>query len=81
MALPGRRVMESIKFTGRSKKDAIKKAVDFFYANLDDDLEMFLARCRVQNDGITIKFYPDMEVDIKKYREFKRSRRRRKAKK
>lgn len=67
--------MDVIKFTGRNKREATRKALDFYYANLDNGLEMFLARCRAQPDGKTVNFYPNLKVDIEKYREFKAARR------
>ena len=65
--------MEIIKFVGIDKKTSIKKAVDFFYDNLDSDMkiEIFLAKCRVQKDGKTIHFYPNLEINIEKFRKMK----------
>lgn len=77
-------MMDIIRFNGRNKRESVKKAIDFHTDNNNggDSLEMFLAKCRVQEDGITVNYYPNMKVDLDKYREFKAQRRReRKGKK
>ena len=73
--------MQLIKFCGRNKKDSVKKAMMFFYDNYESmGLEEFLAKCRVQEDNKTVHFYPDLEVDIKKFRELKKKLKDRKKK-
>lgn len=67
--------MDVIKFIGRNKRESVKKAMNFYFDNLNDGWEVFLARCRVQPDGKTIHFYPNIKVDLKKYRDFKAKRR------
>jgi len=67
--------MDVIKFAGRDKRESVKKAMQFYYDNLDYGWELFLARCRVQPDGKTVIYYPNMKVDLEKYREFKANRR------
>lgn len=67
--------MEKIKFRGINKKSSIKKAISFFY---DNDLEsgkveVFLAKCRIQSDGVTIHYYPFLEVDVEKFKDLKKS--------
>jgi len=65
-------MLNVIKFSGHNKKESMKKAVDFYYTNFDDNnLELFLARCRLQGDKTTICFYPDMKADLEAYRKFK----------
>jgi hypothetical protein len=66
--------MNIIKFGGRSKKESLKKAMAFYADNYDNEIELFLARCRVQEDGTTIHYYPYMVVDIADYRKRKRDR-------
>ena len=65
--------MDIIKFTGKDKKDGVKKAVAFFYDNLEkqESLEVFLAKCRIQSDGKSIYFYPYLIIDINKFRKEK----------
>jgi len=65
--------MRLIKFCGKDKREGVKKAVSFYYDNYGDDItyEVFFAKCRLQNDKKTIHFYPEMEVDIQKFRELK----------
>lgn len=65
--------MRLIKFCGKDKRESVKKAVSFYYDNYGDDItyEVFFAKCRLQNDKKTIHFYPEMEVDIQKFRELK----------
>lgn len=67
--------MEKIRFKGINKKSSIKKAVSFFYDNdlENGKVEVFLAKCRVQSDGVTVHYYPSLEIDIEKFRELKRS--------
>jgi len=57
-----------IKFCGRNKIESKKKAMTFYYDNYEDELsrKVFLAKCRLQPDGKTIHFYPDLEVDMTK---------------
>jgi hypothetical protein len=66
--------MNIIKFCGKNKTNSVKKAVSFFYDNYEDimKLEIFLAKCRVQGDKKTIYFYPDMNIDLKKFKELKK---------
>jgi hypothetical protein len=72
--------MDIIKFCGRTKKDALKKAMGFFSDNCDDgEIENFLARCRVQEDGTTIHYYPHMAVNIDDYRKRKRDKKKKKG--
>ncbi len=66
--------MELVKFSGKDKSESVKKAIEFFYDNYSTKMgiEMFLAKCRLQDDKQTLYFYPNLEVDIKKFREFKK---------
>ena len=73
--------MQLIKFCGINKRDNVKKAMMFFYDNYESmELEEFLAKCRIQEDKKTVHFYPDLEVDIKKFRELKKKLKDRKKK-
>lgn len=69
--------MQLIKFCGKNKKDSVKRAISFFYDNCEENLslEEFLAKCRLQMDKKTVYFYPEMEIDIEKFRELKRKQR------
>jgi len=61
--------MEIIKFKGISKNSSIKKAVSFFYDNELENgkVELFLAKCRIQKDGVTIHYYPRLKIDLNKF--------------
>ena|SRR5690242_11075138 len=63
---------EVIKFVGLSKRDSIRKAVGYYHKHhlCARNIEEFLAKCRLQKDGITIHFYPKMNVDMSKYRAY-----------
>jgi hypothetical protein len=37
----------------------------------------FLARCRLQPDGVTIHFYPNFQVDMKEYSKLRAKRKKR----
>lgn len=69
--------MNTIKFCGKDKRDSVRKAIAFFYDNLNEEmrLDIFLAKCRVQGDGKTIHFYQTLEVDMKKLAELRYKRR------
>lgn len=56
--------MQIVKFTGNTKRLSLKRAVSFFYDNLEDSmkLDVFLAKCRLQKDGKTIHYYPGLSV-------------------
>lgn len=69
-------MMGVIKFSGRNKKESVKKAVNFYYDNYDYGIELFLAKCRVQLDGKTVYFYPNLDVDLKQFRKWKAERKR-----
>lgn len=74
-------MMNVIRFCGRNKRESVKKAMDFYFDNSGEkSLEVFLAKCRVQEDGITVNYYPNMKVDLDKYREFKATRRKERQK-
>lgn len=74
-------MMNVIRFCGRNKRESVKKAMDFYFDNGGEkSLEVFLAKCRVQEDGITVNYYPNMKVDLDKYREFKATRRKERQK-
>lgn len=66
--------MELIKFCGKDKKDSLKKAVSFFYDNYHEKFSrhVFFAKCRLQNDGKTIHFYPNMTVVSEKLDKIKK---------
>lgn len=70
----------TIKFCGRSKRESTKKAVEFYYDNLENNftLEVFLAKCRVQLGGKTIHYYPYLNINITEYRKFKNKKRQQK---
>lgn len=74
--------MQLVKFCGKNKRDSVKKAMSFFYDNYESIivLEEFLAKCRLQEDKKTVYFYPDLKIDIKKFREFKMKQKDRKNK-
>lgn len=57
--------MEIIKFSGKNKKESIRKAISFFYDNFNDNepVKIFLAKCRLQKDGITVHFYPNLILE------------------
>lgn len=61
-------------FRGATKKGSIKKAVDFYYNNFDCGIELFLAKCRLQSDKVTIHFYPELVVDLDEFRRKKAER-------
>lgn len=65
-----------IKFCGRDRNGSKKKALDFYYDNYEGQLtrEEFLARCRVQTDGVTIHFYPNLKVDMEEYSKLRAKR-------
>jgi len=65
-------------FRGINRRSSIKKAVGFYYNNFDYGVEIFLARCRLQPDKITIHFYPNMTVDLKEFRKKKAERKKKK---
>ena len=69
--------MQIIKFTGKDRIDGTKRAVAFFYDNYVDQmkLDIFLAKCRVQSDGATIHFYPNLEIDLEEVAKRKRQKR------
>lgn len=69
--------MNNIKFCGKNKRDSVRRAIAFFYDNLHEEmqLDIFLAKCRVQKDGKTVHFYPALGVDLKKLAELKRKKR------
>lgn len=75
--------MQLIKFCGKDKRDSIKKAVTFYYDNCENEMElnMFLAKCRVQSDSKTVHYYPGLKVDLKKIAEIKRKKREERKKK
>ena len=59
---------ESVKFVGSDKRDSIRKAVSYYYKHhCDRSVEEFIAKCRLQKDGITIHYYPHLKVDMYKY--------------
>lgn len=60
--------MDLVKFTGRNKKDSMKKAIIFFYDNFNNmAFEDFLARCRYDIESKTVYFYPNKtKLGIKK---------------
>jgi len=69
-------MIDIIKFSGKDKRESIRRATTFYYDNLDgvgnNTLELFLARCRVQSDKTTIYYYPNMKIDLKRHRELKK---------
>lgn len=55
-----------VKFAGKDKRDAILKAIDYFYdTKCDKKYSVFLAKCRIQNDHKTVHYYPDMKIKDK----------------
>lgn len=69
-------MFEKIKFVGKEKNEGVKKAIAFFYDNLDKEatLEEFLAKCRYSATEKTVYFYPNMKVDLEEFRKHKRER-------
>lgn len=67
--------MEIIRFKGTNKKSSIKKAVSFFYDNKLDNgkVELFLSKCRIQKDGITVHYYPKLKINMVKFKELERA--------
>ena len=60
-----------IKFVGVDKRDSIKKAVDYYRRHhCERNMEEFIAKCRLQKDGITVHYYPNRQIDMFKYREY-----------
>jgi hypothetical protein len=52
---------EPIVFRGRSRADAKRRALNYWYMNRQElgvDLRTFSERCRLQADNCTIHFYP-----------------------
>lgn len=72
--------MDIIKFAGDSKKTSMRKAISFFHDNFADDIkiDILLAKCRLQKDGKTIHFYPDLHIDIDAFLVMKRKRKKEK---
>lgn len=67
--------MNVIKFCGKDKRSSVKKAISFFYDNFEDEnLQVFLAKCRVQKDGKTIFYYPDWSIDLDKIKKLKKEK-------
>lgn len=58
--------MQIIRFSGKTKKENIKRAIAFYYDNFNNKMtfETFLAKCRIQNDKKTVHFYPEMTIDV-----------------
>lgn len=68
----------TLVFRGANKKSSVRKAIDFYYDNFDYGIELFLARCRLQPDKVTIHFYPELNVDLDEFRRRKAERKRKK---
>lgn len=58
---PQRSETRTVEFKGRTRADAKRRALNFWYMNkrkLGLDVRGFMALCRLQTDGRTIVFYP-----------------------
>ena len=55
-----------VKFVGKSKRDVVMKAIDYYYDNkCEEKYAVFLAKCRIQPDHKTIHYYPYLKVEDK----------------
>lgn len=61
-------MVKIIKFRGRNAAASKKQAMHFYYNNFESTFsrKIFLAKCRLQADGKTIHFYPDLLIDDEK---------------